>query len=107
MYYFDATGVQQATFATTNMNVHAIIAAVEDSWVLVDIDLGPSSQWLPERWIIPCAGLVWTSSPNAFRMNHFQKQIQSSTWYMRPWSWPEIDAVMYDLSFGLFSSLPY
>ncbi|KAJ7093143.1 hypothetical protein C8R44DRAFT_890912 [Mycena epipterygia] len=90
VYYFSAAGVQQAT---TNMNMTATSAAVNHSWVLIGVDLGPNSTWLPELWVVPCAGMVWTSSPQPSRMHHFTKQLQASVWYMKPRSSQEIVAV--------------
>ncbi|KAJ7470176.1 hypothetical protein B0H11DRAFT_2041681 [Mycena galericulata] len=91
VYYFSAAGVQRAALATTNMDRFAIEAAVRRSWVLIDIDLAPT--WFPARWIVPCASLVWTSSPQASRRHHFTKQFKARTWYMKPWSSQEIEAV--------------
>ncbi|KAJ7658101.1 hypothetical protein B0H17DRAFT_1213259 [Mycena rosella] len=92
VYYFSANGVQKAA-SSAYMGTPAIQRAISRSWVLIDVDLGPSNSWLPQKWIVPCDSLVYTSSPHPARMNHFTKQFKASPWYMRPWSAQEIAAV--------------
>ncbi|KAJ7084035.1 hypothetical protein B0H15DRAFT_849855 [Mycena belliarum] len=94
IYYFSEAGVQQASTTTTDMGHSLTRQAVERSWILIDVDLGLHETWLPDRWVEPAAGLVWTSSPKASRMHHFTKQLEASTWYMKPWSSQEIAAVV-------------
>ncbi|KAJ7293669.1 hypothetical protein C8J57DRAFT_1704360 [Mycena rebaudengoi] len=93
IYYFSEAGVQQASATTIDMVYFLSQQAVERSWVLIDVDLGLHDTWLPDLWVEPAAGLVWTSSPNAYCMHHFTKQLDASVWYMKPWSSQEIVAV--------------
>ncbi|KAJ6502212.1 hypothetical protein C8R45DRAFT_975769 [Mycena sanguinolenta] len=68
------------------------IDLLADSWVLIDV--GMDRAFLPAVWIQQAAVVIWTSSPNEIRMHDFRSQMQARTWYMRPWSLQEFDAVI-------------
>ncbi|KAJ7211146.1 hypothetical protein GGX14DRAFT_394108 [Mycena pura] len=71
-------------------------AAVESSWVLIDVDFGGSvlaEDWYPGSWVRPCAGLVWTSSPRRERLRKFISRFSAKVWYMKAWVREEIALV--------------
>ncbi|KAJ7076005.1 hypothetical protein B0H15DRAFT_607787 [Mycena belliarum] len=94
VYYFSETGVQRTSGHGTHTDNLDVKAAVQRSWVLIDVDLGTdpgAAEWYPPRsWLSPCATLVWTSSPRHERLRRFRSQWSASVWYMRPWLREEI-----------------
>lgn len=70
-----------------------IQCALKRSWVLIDVDV--DRDWLPDLWVKQAASLVWTASPQNWRMHHFCKQFDANPWYMKPWSLQEIAVMTY------------
>ncbi|KAJ7620564.1 hypothetical protein DFH06DRAFT_1234220 [Mycena polygramma] len=91
--YFSKDGVQQGIPDPNDLDFGA---AVEDSWVIIDVDIGDSpsaTDWYPGLWIRSCAGLVWSSSPLYERRYRFTRRYNARVWYMAPWTLQEIDAM--------------
>ncbi|KAJ7489566.1 hypothetical protein FB451DRAFT_1225285 [Mycena latifolia] len=93
VYYFSPAGVDTVAAGQSDMGDPETRAAIERSWVLIDVVGGLSETWLPERWVGAAAGLIWTSSPKARRMYKFTTQLHATVWYMKPWSSQEIAAL--------------
>ncbi|KAJ7193893.1 armadillo-type protein [Mycena pura] len=94
--YFSEAGVQTYTetfnILSSNEDIEAV---VETSWVLIDVDSdfganADAKDWYPGSWVKPCAGLVWTSSPQQDRLQRFRSRYSTSVWYMKAWNREEI-----------------
>ncbi|KAJ6476228.1 hypothetical protein C8R45DRAFT_1009283 [Mycena sanguinolenta] len=98
--YFSLNGVQAASQRDLNTRNLDLRAAVENSWVLIDVDVGASAGaegWYPGLWINPAAAVIWTSSesgPLYDRRRRFTERYRATTWYMAPWSHDEIAAMI-------------
>ncbi|KAJ7204817.1 hypothetical protein GGX14DRAFT_459855 [Mycena pura] len=97
VYYFSEAGVQRLVDEDLADDDPDVQAAVECSWVLIDVDIGNSvsaTDWYPQDWLKGCTTMVWTSSPQHERLRRFTNHFCVRVWYMSPWSEEEIDAVV-------------
>ncbi|KAF8215884.1 hypothetical protein K438DRAFT_1799642 [Mycena galopus ATCC 62051] len=93
VFYFSEAGVDVVNAGDPIWGHVDVKRALRRSWVLIDVEVG-SQEWFPGTWVERAHCLVWTSSPRATRMHHFNKQFKAAAWYMKPWSLEEIAAVM-------------
>ncbi|KAJ6454162.1 hypothetical protein C8R45DRAFT_628083 [Mycena sanguinolenta] len=89
VYYFSSDGVQHS--AAYLRPWPAIVEALRNSWVLVDLDEKTDSS--PPYIFNHARCVVWTSSPRGSPMKKFLKTYGAEKWYMKPWSSKEIAAV--------------
>ncbi|KAJ6553987.1 hypothetical protein DFH09DRAFT_1280723 [Mycena vulgaris] len=88
VYYFSSAGVQKTEKLLDPWP--AILRALEDSWVLVDVD--DEAEWRCLAIFRNARCVIWTSSLES-DMKHFLKNFGAEKWYMKAWSSKEIAAV--------------
>ncbi|KAJ7070584.1 hypothetical protein C8F01DRAFT_1106930 [Mycena amicta] len=96
IYYFSRDGVQ-ATTETGILSSEATNRAIEESWVLLDVDNVPLDS-LDAFLEAKC--VIWTSSPHEARMHKFNKVFSAGNWFMKAWSTKEIAAAEVPSLFG-------
>ncbi|KAJ7068765.1 hypothetical protein C8F01DRAFT_622162 [Mycena amicta] len=92
VFYFSEAGVDYVKSDLSIMDHLDVKEALSRSWIIIDANRGPEN-FLPLPWIEEGSLVVWTSSPNAWRLHQFHKQYRGNPWYMKPWSLEEVGAL--------------
>ncbi|KAF9027522.1 hypothetical protein BDZ89DRAFT_805437 [Hymenopellis radicata] len=94
MYYFSANGVQYSSHKLPERD-DKILEAIQQSWVLIDVNGGDHPNWQPPPVVGDARCVVWTSSPQEPAMRRFVDHFDAQKWFMLAWTNKEIAAATF------------